>query len=113
MRAVAGSSAMLLADILCELASAALDAAVDRQPKSRICIHHSDRGDHVRIRYGEHLARASSPPSEAVTTAAIMALAETVAGLYKTELIHRRTPWKTRESVELTLERFPGTTIIG
>lgn len=33
------------------------------------------------------------------------ALAETINGLYKTELIHRRAPWKTRESVELaTLE---------
>ncbi len=28
------------------------------------------------------------------------ALAETINGLYKTELIHRRAPWKTRESVE-------------
>lgn len=33
------------------------------------------------------------------------ALAETISGLYKAELIHRRTPWKTREAVELaTLE---------
>ncbi|MCZ2895789.1 IS3 family transposase [Burkholderia thailandensis] len=32
-------------------------------------------------------------------------MAETINGLYKTELIHRRVPWKTRESVELaTLE---------
>ena len=32
-------------------------------------------------------------------------LAETINGLYKAELIHRRAPWKTRESVELaTLE---------
>lgn len=29
------------------------------------------------------------------------ALAETINGLYKTELTHRRAPWKTRESVEL------------
>ena len=33
------------------------------------------------------------------------ALAETINGLYKAELIHRRAPWKTKESVELaTLE---------
>ena len=33
------------------------------------------------------------------------ALAETIIGLYKTEIIHRRGPWKTREAVELaTLE---------
>jgi len=29
------------------------------------------------------------------------ALAETINGLYKTELIHRRAPWKSREAVEL------------
>lgn len=33
------------------------------------------------------------------------ALAETINGLYKAELIHRRAPWKTKESLELaTLE---------
>ncbi len=33
------------------------------------------------------------------------ALAETINGLYKAEMIHRRAPWKTREAVELaTLE---------
>ena len=33
------------------------------------------------------------------------ALAETINGLYKTELIHRRAPWKTKEALELaTLE---------
>ena len=38
-------------------------------------------------------------------TARSNALAETINGLYKTELIHRRAPWKTREAVELaTLE---------
>jgi hypothetical protein len=48
--------------------------------------------------------RASSRRSVAVATASILALAETINGLYKAELIHRRT-WKTRESVELaTLE---------
>ena len=38
-------------------------------------------------------------------TARSNALAETINGLYKAELIHRRAPWKTREAVELaTLE---------
>ena len=38
-------------------------------------------------------------------TAHSNALAETINGLYKAEMIHRRTPWKTREAVELaTLE---------
>jgi putative transposase len=39
------------------------------------------------------------------------ALAETINGLYKAEVIHRRT-WKTREAVELaTLNGWPGSTI--
>jgi len=38
-------------------------------------------------------------------------LAETINGLYKAELIHRRAPWKTREAVELaTLEWYLGLT---
>ena len=38
-------------------------------------------------------------------TARSNALAETINGLYKAELIHRRAPWKTKEAVELaTLE---------
>ena len=38
-------------------------------------------------------------------TARSNALAETINGLYKAEIIHRRGPWKTREAVELaTLE---------
>jgi hypothetical protein len=41
------------------------------------------------------------------------ALAETINGLYKAELIHRRAPWKTREAVELaTLEWVRGSTTI-
>jgi len=40
------------------------------------------------------------------------ALAETINGLYKAEPIHRRAPWKTRQSLELaTLEWGPGLTI--
>ncbi len=70
-------------------------------------IHHSDRGSqYVSIRYSEHLAEASiKPPVGSRGDSYDNALAETINGLYKTELIHRRAPWKTRESVELaTLE---------
>ncbi|MEM5421231.1 IS3 family transposase [Paraburkholderia ferrariae] len=65
-------------------------------------IHHSDRGaQYVSIRYSERLAEAGIEPSVGSRGDSYdNALAETINGLYKAELIHRRT-WKTRESVEL------------
>lgn len=58
------------------------------------------------IRYSERLAQAGIEPSVGSRGDSYdNALAETINGLYKAELIHRRAPWKTRESVELaTLE---------
>ena len=83
-------------------------ALYDRQPeRSESLIHHSDRGSqYVSIRYTERLAQAGIEPSVGSRGDIYdNALAETINGLYKTELIHRRAPWKTRESVELaTLE---------
>jgi len=70
-------------------------------------IHHSDRGSqYVSIRYTERLAEAGIEPSVGSKGDSYdNALAETINGLYKAELIHRRAPWKTREAVELaTLE---------
>jgi transposase InsO family protein len=70
-------------------------------------IHHSDRGSqYVSIRYTERLAEAGIEPSVGSKGDSYdNALAETINGLYKAELIHRRGPWKTREAVELaTLE---------
>ena len=65
-------------------------------------IHHSDRGSqYVSIRYSDRLAEAGIEPSVGSRGDSYdNALAETINGLYKPELIHRRT-WKTRESVEL------------
>jgi len=79
-----------------------------RQPErdSRL-IHHSDRGSqYVSIRYSERLAAAGVEPSVGSKGDSYdNALAETINGLYKAELVHRRAPWKTREAVELaTLE---------
>jgi transposase InsO family protein len=56
--------------------------------------------------YSERLAQAGIEPSVGSCGDSYdNALAETINGLYKTELIHRRAPWKTKESVELaTLE---------
>jgi putative transposase len=70
-------------------------------------IHHSDRGSqYVSIRYSERLSEAGIEPSVGSKGDSYdNALAETINGLYKAEMIHRRAPWKTKESVELaTLE---------
>lgn len=79
-----------------------------RQPeRDRSLIHHSDRGSqYVSIRYSERLAEAGIEPSVGSKGDSYdNALAETINGLYKAELIHRRAPWKTREALELaTLE---------
>ena len=63
-------------------------------------------GQYVSIRYSERLAEAGIEPSVGSTGDSYdNALAETINGLYKAEIIHRRGPWKTREAVELaTLE---------
>ena len=83
-------------------------ALYDRQPeRSGALIHHSDRGSqYVSILYSERLAQAGIEHSVGSRGDSYdNALAETINGLYKTELIHRRAPWKTKESVELaTLE---------
>lgn len=72
-----------------------------RRPKESL-IHHSDRGvQYVSIRYSERLAEAGIESSVgSVGDSHDNALAETINGLYKAEVIHRRS-WKNREAVEL------------
>jgi transposase InsO family protein len=80
-------------------------ALYERQPQlSDQLIHHSDRGvQDVFISCTERLAEAGIEPSGGSRGDNYdKALAETLNGLYKTELIHRRGPWKSRESAELT-----------
>ena len=83
-------------------------ALYTRQPeRNDSLVHHSDRGSqYVSIKYSERLAEAGIEPSVGSRGDSYdNALAETINGLYKSELIHRRAPWKTREAVELaTLE---------
>ena len=70
-------------------------------------MHHSDRGcQYLSIRYTERLADAGIEPSVgSVGDSYDNALAETVIGLYKTELIRRQGPWRALEAVEFaTLE---------
>lgn len=66
-------------------------------------VHHSDRGvQYLAIRYTEHLADAGALASVGSKGDSFdNALAETVIGLYKTELIRRRGPWRTAADVEL------------
>jgi transposase InsO family protein len=87
----------------------ALDQALhDRRPVKRGgLVHHSDRGSqYVSIRYSERLAEAGIEPSVgSVGDSYDNALAETINGLYKAEVIHRRGPWRNCEAVEFaTLE---------
>ncbi len=94
----------VLASLRAELALDALEMAIwARGSELGGLVHHSDRGvQYLSIRYTERLAEA-----EAVSSVGSRgdsydnALAETVNGLYKAELIHRRGPWRTVEQVEL------------
>jgi putative transposase len=70
-------------------------------------VHHSDRGSqYVSIHYTERLAQAGIEPSVgSVGDSYDNALAESINGLYKAEVIHRRGPWRSLEAVEFaTLE---------
>jgi transposase InsO family protein len=87
----------------------ALEQALhDRRPVHRGgLVHHSDRGgQYVSIKYTERLVEAGIEPSVgSVGDSYDNALAETINGLYKAEVIHRRGPWKSLTAVEFaTLE---------
>jgi len=87
----------------------ALEQALhERRPaRQKGLVHHSDRGSqYVSIRYTERLAEAGIEPSVgSVGDSYDNALAETINGLYKAEVIHRRGPWRSFEAVEMaTLE---------
>lgn len=87
----------------------ALEQAVhERRPvKAMGLVHHSDRGSqYLSIKYTERLAEAGIEPSVgSVGDSYDNALAETINGLFKAEVIHRRGPWRSFEAVEYaTLE---------
>jgi putative transposase len=87
----------------------ALEQALhERRPvRGEGLVHHSDRGSqYVSIKYTDRLAAAGIEPSVGSKGDSYdNALAETVNGLYKAELIHRRGPWRSFEAVEFaTLE---------
>ena len=86
-----------------DLALDALEQALWARPETRELIHHSDRGvQYVSIRYTERLAEAGIEPSVgSVGDSYDNALAETIIGLYKAELIYKDGPWRAVEQVEL------------
>jgi len=83
-------------------------ALADRRPvRGGGLVHHSDRGvQYVSIRYTERLAEAGIEPSVgSIGDSYDNALAESINGLYKTEVIRRCGPWRSLEAVEFaTLE---------
>jgi transposase InsO family protein len=90
-----------------DLALDALEQALHARPKAGALIHHSDRGvQYVSIRYTERLGAAGIEPSVgSVGDSYDNALAETIFGLFKAEVIWPNGPWRSLEEVEFaTLE---------
>jgi len=90
-----------------DLALDALEQAIHIRPDLDHLIHHSDRGvQYVSIRYSERLEEAGIEPSVGSVGASYdNALAETIFGLFKAEVIRKSGPWRNIEEVEFaTLE---------
>lgn len=90
-----------------DLALDALEQALYDRETDEPLVHHSDRGSqYLAIRYTDRLAEAGIEPSVGSRGDAYdNALAETINGLYKAEVIHHLGPWKGLEDVEYaTLE---------
>jgi transposase InsO family protein len=91
-----------------DLALDALEQALhDRRPTDSL-VHHSDRGcQYVAFRYTERLKEAGIEPSVgSVGDSYDNALAETINGLFKAEVIYRQGPWRSLEAVELATCRW-------
>jgi transposase InsO family protein len=90
-----------------DLALDALEQALHARSDLDGLVHHSDRGvQYLSIRYSDRLAEAGIAPSVgSVGDSYDNALAETINGLFKTEIIHPNGPWRSLEEVEFaTLE---------
>jgi len=90
-----------------DLALDALEQALHARRDLDELVHHSDRGvQYLSIRYAERLAEAGIEPSVgSVGDSYDNALAETIIGLFKTEVIRPNGPWRNLEEVEFaTLE---------
>ena len=91
-----------------DLALDALEQALHARPTEAGLVHHSDRGvQYLSIMYTERLAEAGIEASVgSVGDSYDNALAESVIGLYKTEVIERLGPWRNIEAVELVTLRW-------
>jgi transposase InsO family protein len=80
----------------------ALEQAVHARSDTDGLIHHSDKGtQYLSIRYSERLAECGIQASVGTTGDSYdNALAESINGLYKAEVIWRRGPWRSVEAVE-------------
>lgn len=89
-----------------DLARDALEQALSERPCDPSLIHHRAGGQYLSIHYTERLAEAGIVASVGICGDTYdNALAETIIGLYKTEVIHKDGPWKTLDHVEYaTLE---------
>lgn len=85
-----------------DLALDALEQALHARPVEGDLVHHSDRGvQYLSIRYTERLAEAGIEGSVGtVGDSYDNALAESVIGLFKTEVIRRKGPWRNIDEVE-------------
>ncbi|MBL9027447.1 MAG: IS3 family transposase [Myxococcales bacterium] len=85
-----------------DLALDALEQALFARPGADGVVHHSDRGvQYTSIRYTERMAAAGVERSVgSVGDSYDNALAETINGLYKTEVIRRSGPWRSVDEVE-------------
>jgi transposase InsO family protein len=88
-----------------DLALDALEQALHARPGTDGLVHHSDRGvQYLSIRYTERLAEAGIERSVgSVGDSYDNALAESVIGLFKTEVIRRRGPWRSIDAVEFAV----------
>jgi transposase InsO family protein len=95
-------SRSLYADLVLDALEQALWALRD----TKGLVHHSDRGSqYLSIRYTERLSEANIDASVgSVGDSYDNALAETINGLYKTEVIRHRGPWRNITEVEFAIE---------
>jgi len=80
----------------------ALEQAIHQRELNKDLIHHSDQGvQYLSIKSTERLAEAGLTASVGTKGDSYdNALAESINGLYKAELIHRHGPWRNMEHVE-------------
>jgi transposase InsO family protein len=88
-----------------ELVLDALEQALHDRADTDGLVHHSDRGcQYLSLRYSERLAECGIRPSVGTSGDSYdNALAESIIGLFKTEIIRRRGPWKSIEAVEFAV----------